>query len=258
MDQQAIAQTTELLHHARRVVALTGAGISRPSGIPDFRSDSGLWRADDPMEIASLRGFRANPQRFFRWVRPLLDTIAVAQPNPAHLALAQLEQCDKHVSIITQNIDGLHQRAGSREVLELHGHLRSAVCLECEQQVPAAAVLPRVRKGSIPRCSCGGVLKPSVVLFDELLPRGIYWLAERAARTCDVMIIAGTALEVAPACELPLTALDHGAKLLIINQGCTYLDAHADVALHEDVAEALPAILAALAAPSHLHQILGG
>jgi NAD-dependent deacetylase len=256
MDQQAIAQAAELLHHARRIVALTGAGISRPSGIPDFRSDSGLWRADDPMEIASLRGFRANPQRFFRWMRPLLDTIGVAQPNPAHQALAQLELCCKHVAVVTQNIDGLHQRAGSHEVLELHGHLRSAVCLECEQQVPATAVLPRVRKGAVPRCSCGGLLKPNVVLFDELLPRGIYWLAERAARTCDVMVIAGTALEVAPACELPLTALDHGGKLIIINQGCTYLDAHADVVLHEDVAQALPAMLAALAAPNQ--RIVGG
>lgn len=256
MDQHAIARATKLLHHATRIAALTGAGISRPSGIPDFRSDSGMWRADDPMEIASLRGFRADPQRFFRWVRPLLDTIAVAQPNSAHCALAQLEQHGKHVTVVTQNIDGLHQRAGSREVLELHGHLRSAVCLECDQQVPATAVLPRVRKGAIPRCSCGGVLKPNVVLFDELLPRGIYWLAERAARTCDVMIIAGTALEVAPACELPLTALDHGGKLIIINQDCTYLDAHAEVVLREDVAEALPAILATLGVPNQ--RIIGG
>ena len=243
MDQQAIAQAAELLHHARRIVALTGAGISRPSGIPDFRSDSGLWRADDPMEIASLRGFRANPQRFFRWMRPLLDTIGVAQPNPAHQALAMLGQLGKQIAVVTQNIDGLHQRAGSREVLELHGHIRSATCLGCGSQVPSAPLIPRVRRGEVPRCSCGGLLKPDVVLFDEMLPRGLYWLSERATRHCDAMIVAGTALEVAPACELPVLALDCGTPLIVVNQHPTFVDARASVVIRNDVALVLPAIV---------------
>src|SRR3954468_10604663 len=129
MDRHAIERATELLREARRVVALTGAGISRPSGIPDFRSAGGLWTHDDPMAVASLAGFRADPRRFYTWVRPLIDTIEVAVPNPAHLALAQLEREGRLTAVITQNIDGLHQRAGSHEIYELHGHIRSATCL---------------------------------------------------------------------------------------------------------------------------------
>jgi NAD-dependent deacetylase len=242
MDWQAIECAAEIVCGARRIVALTGAGISRPSGIPDFRSTGGLWTRDDPMAVASLAGFRADPRRFYNWVRPLIDTIEVALPNPAHRALAQLECEGRLTAVITQNIDGLHQHAGSREVLELHGHVRSATCLDCEHQVPGRALLDPVRNGKIPRCSCGGLFKPDVVLFDELLPRGLFWLAQRAIGQSDVILVAGTALEVAPVCDLPLAALRRGARLIIINQGETYLDNRADVVLHEDVAEALPAI----------------
>jgi NAD-dependent deacetylase len=242
MDCHAITRATEILREARRVVALTGAGISRPSGIPDFRSAGGLWTHDDPMAVASLAGFRADPRRFYTWVRPLIDTIEVALPNPAHLALAQLEREGRLTAVITQNIDGLHQRAGSHEIYELHGHIRSATCLECEQQVPARPLIAQMRRDKIPRCVCGGLFKPDVILFDELLPRGLYWLAQRAIEQCDVVLVAGTALEVAPVCELPLAALRRGARLIIVNQSETYLDARADVLLHEDVAEALPVI----------------
>jgi len=246
MDRQAIARAAGMLQRARRVVALTGAGISRPSGIPDFRSTGGLWTHDDPMAVASLAGFRADPRRFYGWVRPLLDTIELASPNLAHVALAQLEQEGRLTALITQNIDGLHQRAGSRVVYELHGHLRSATCLECEHQSPAQPLLAQVRRGGIPRCVCGGLFKPDVVLFDELLPRGLFWLAQRALEQCDLVLVAGTALEVAPVCELPLAALRRGAGLIIVNQSETYLDARADVVLREDVAEALPAIVVEL------------
>jgi NAD-dependent deacetylase len=242
MDCHATARATEILREARRIVALTGAGISRPSGIPDFRSAGGLWTHDDPMAVASLAGFRADPRRFYSWVQPLLDTIEVALPNQAHLALAQLERAGRLTAVITQNIDGLHQRAGSHVVYELHGHMRSATCLDCEHQVPAQPLIALVRQGTIPRCACGGLFKPDVILFDELLPRGLFWLAQRAIEQCDVVLVAGTALEVAPACELPLAALRRGARLIIVNQSETYLDARADVVLHEDVAEALPAI----------------
>ena len=242
MDCHATARATEILREARRIVALTGAGISRPSGIPDFRSAGGLWTHDDPMAVASLAGFRADPRRFYSWVQPLLDTIEVALPNRAHLALAQLERAGRLTAVITQNIDGLHQRAGSHAVYELHGHMRSATCLDCEHQVPAQPLIALVRQGTVPRCVCGGLFKPDVVLFDELLPRGLFWLAQRAIEQCDVVLVAGTALEVAPVCELPLAALRRGARLIIVNQSETYLDARADVVLHEDVAEALPAI----------------
>jgi NAD-dependent deacetylase len=242
MNRQAIECAAEIVRGARRIVALTGAGISRPSGIPDFRSADGLWTHDDPMAVASLAGFRADPRRFYSWVRPLIDTIEVALPNPAHGALAQLEREGRLTAVITQNIDGLHHRAGSREVYELHGHIRSATCLDCEYQVPGHALLEPVRRNTIPRCSCGGLLKPDVVLFDELLPRGLFWLAQRAIEQADLVLVAGTALEVAPVCDLPLAALRRGARLIIVNQGETYLDERADVVLHEDVAEALPAI----------------
>jgi NAD-dependent deacetylase len=242
MNRPAIARAAEILQQARRVVALTGAGISRPSGIPDFRSQGGLWTHNDPMVVASLAGFRADPRQFYSWVRPLIDTIEAALPNPAHLALAQLERAGRLTALITQNIDGLHQRAGSHEVYELHGHIRSATCLDCEHQVPGRSLLDQVRHGYIPRCACGGLFKPDVVLFDELLPRGLFWLAQRAIEQCDVVLVAGTALEVAPVCELPLAGLRHGARLIIVNQSETYLDGRADVVLHEDVAEALPAI----------------
>jgi NAD-dependent deacetylase len=243
MDRLALARAAEILHEARRIVALTGAGISRPSGIPDFRSAGGLWTRDDPMAVASLAGFQADPRRFYHWVRPLIDTIEVALPNPAHLALAQLEHEGRLSAVITQNIDGLHQRAGSHEVYELHGHIRSATCLGCEHQVPGRPLIGQVRQGKIPRCTCGGLFKPDVVLFDELLPRGLFWLAQRAIEQCDVVLVAGTALEVAPVCEMPLAALRRGARLIIVNQSATYLDDRADALLREDVAEALPAIV---------------
>lgn len=243
LDQQALGQAAQIIHQAQRIVALTGAGISRPSGIPDFRSAAGLWQLDDPMAVASLRSFRTNPQRFYEWFRPLLDTISQAAPNPAHYALAKLERHGQLKAVITQNIDGLHQRAGSHEVYELHGHMRSATCLECEAQAPAAPLLARVRRGEIPRCGCGGLFKPDVVMFDEMLPRGLFWLAQRAIEQCDAMIVAGTALEVAPVCDLPLLAKRRGARLILINQSATYLDPQADVVLRSDVAEVLPAIM---------------
>src|SRR5689334_20979936 len=144
MDRHAIARAAEILHEARRIVALTGAGISRPSGIPDFRSADGMWARDDPIAVASLAGFRANPRRFYRWVQPLIDTIEIALPNPAHLALVQLEREGRLKAVITQNIDGLHQRAGSREVYELHGNIRSATCLDCGHQVPGWSLVKPV------------------------------------------------------------------------------------------------------------------
>lgn len=243
MDQVGVARAADILRTARRAVVLTGAGISKPSGIPDFRGDGGIWERQDPQEVASLRSFQTDPRRFYDWFRPLLEHMIAAHPNPAHLALAKLERDAKLRAVITQNIDGLHQRAGSREVYELHGHLRSATCMSCDRRVPAEPLLARVRRGEVPRCDCGGPFKPDVVLFDELLPRGLYWLAQHAIETCDAMIVAGTSLEVYPASEMPLAAVRRGARIIVVNKEPTYLDEHADVVLHEDVAAALPAIV---------------
>lgn len=242
MELAPIEHAAGLLAKARYAVALTGAGLSTPSGLPDFRRDGGLWHQNNPVAIASLGAFQRDPQPFFRWFGPLLSRLTSARPNPAHVALAVLEQRGQLRAVITQNIDGLHQRAGSREVYELHGHIRSATCIGCGRQVPTAPLQRRLARGATPRCGCGGAFKPDLVLFDEGLPRGLYWLALRALEQCDMLIVAGTSLEVQPVCELPLGPLRRGAHLIIVNQSPTYLDAQADLVLRADVAEVLPAL----------------
>jgi NAD-dependent deacetylase len=244
-EREQFAQAAELMAQARRVVALTGAGYSRPSGIPDFRSPDGLWAKHDPTEVASLRSFRRDPDRFYAWLRDLLEPILRAQPNPAHLALAELEAAGRLRAVVTQNIDGLHQRAGSQRVFELHGHLRSATCLNCARQVPIEPLLPSIRRSRAPRCTCGGAFKPDVVLFDEALPTGIFWLAHQALEECDLLLVAGTALEVAPVCDLPLLATRRGVRVVIVNFEPTYLDAQAAVVIRADVATAVPALVRA-------------
>ncbi len=243
--RDTLGLAAELVAGARRVVALTGAGYSRPSGIPDFRSPDGIWAVRDPAEVASLGAFQRDPDGFYRWLSGLLAPISVARPNPAHLALAELEAAGRLSAVITQNIDGLHQAAGSRRVFELHGHLRSATCQECGRQVPTEPLLPTVRRGRAPRCSCGGAFKPDVVLFDEGLPQGVFWLAQRALEECDLLLVAGTSLEVAPVCDLPLAAARRGARIVIVNLDATYLDAQADAVIRDDVATAVPTLVRA-------------
>ncbi|GAB4446181.1 MAG: NAD-dependent protein deacetylase [Chloroflexi bacterium OHK40] len=242
MDE-IIAAARALAAGARRVAVLTGAGFSRPSGIPDFRSPEGVWARSDPTQVASIGAFRQNPEAFYHWFWGLLEPVMAARPNPAHLAVAALEAEGRVEGVVTQNIDGLHQRAGSRRVFELHGNLRGATCLECGRQVPGEPVLTAARRGRAPRCSCGGLLKPDVVLFDEGLPRGVFWLAQRAIEQCDLLLIAGTSLEVAPACDLPLAALDRGVPVVIVNLAPTPLDDRATAVVRADVATAVPAIL---------------
>lgn len=246
-DPQGIEALLEsaaaLLRGARRAVALTGAGISTPSGIPDFRSpQSGLWEQVDPAEVASLLAFRRNPRRFFEWIRPLARLMREASPNPAHLALAHLEQQGYIQGVITQNIDMLHTRAGSRTIHEIHGHMREATCVECFRVYPTEDFVEGfIATGAIPHCaSCGGMLKPNVILFGEQLPVRVMQAAQRAARSADVMLVAGSSLAVAPASELPLIALAHGARLIIVNYEPTFLDDRASVVIHDDVAAVLP------------------
>jgi NAD-dependent deacetylase len=244
------ALAAELICTARHVIALTGAGISTPSGIPDFRSaHSGLWSKVNPFLVASLQVFRIRPQLFFDWVRPLVQVLLDAVPNPAHLALAQLEQMGRLKAIITQNIDNLHQKAGSRNVIEVHGHMRQATCIRCYNQVPTDTLLPHFLESSeLPRCArCGSVLKPNVILFGEQLPVKEMNAARQAASACDLMLIAGSSLDVLPAADLPYIARDHGAQVIVINQQPTRIDELASVVIREDVAVALPNILAHMA-----------
>jgi NAD-dependent deacetylase len=243
---EAVDQVSDLLRNARHAIAFTGAGISTPSGIPDYRSaQSGLWENVNPLEVASIHGFRQNPRAFYDWVYPLVSTIMGAKPNPAHLTLACLEQMGLLKAVITQNIDRLHQCAGSEIVHELHGHLGEATCTQCFH---AVAGEPLIRKfladRVIPSCpDCGGVLKPNVILYGEQLPYKVVQAAQDAANQTDLMIIVGSSLEVAPASDLPLRALRSGAKLVIINLSPTHLDARADVLIHDDAAIVLPEVL---------------
>jgi NAD-dependent deacetylase len=241
-----------MFRRSQRAVALTGAGISTPSGIPDFRSPhSGLWENADPLAVASIYGFRQNPAAFYRWVYPLVRLSHVAQPNPAHESLARMETLGKLKAVITQNIDNLHTRAGSRVVHELHGHMREATCIHCFEVYDAQPIMEKfLQDQAIPRCSqCGSVLKPNVILFGEQLPFRAFQAAQEAARRCDLMLVVGSSLEVAPAGDLPLLAVRNGAKLVIINLDPTHLDSAATV-LHADAAEVLPQIVDCLEKPS--------
>ena len=240
----AIQKAAEILRTCKHAVALTGAGHSTPSGIPDFRSpESGLWEKYDPMQVASIQAFRANPREFFGWMRPLVVQMAAAKPNPAHIALARLESLGILKAIITQNIDGLHTEAGSKRVLELHGHMRTATCVQCGRSMQAGPLVEEyLQTGEMPRCACGGIVKPDVILFGEMLPWGVLMEAEAEARACDVMLVAGSSLEVAPAANLPFVAHQNGAKLIVVNLQATPADAFADAVIHDDVAVALPQI----------------
>lgn len=254
-NDSKIQQAANLICHASHPVALTGAGVSTPSGIPDFRSPgSGLWERDDPMSVASIWGFIEHPQGFFDWVRPLAKLVLAAQPNPAHQALADLEAMGKLKAIVTQNIDNLHQMAGSKRVLEVHGHMREATCIRCYHIEPSQVLLSKfLTDGEIPTCSvCGGVMKPNLVLFGEMLPVSVMYEAEQEAKACDVMIIAGSSLQVAPAADLPLVAKKNGAQLIIINHTPTPADAQAAIVLRQDVAIALPKIAGLVRPESNL------
>ncbi len=240
-----IAFAADLIRQSKHTVILTGAGLSTPSGIPDFRSSgTGLWSKDEPLEVASLSTFRTKPSLFFEWFRPLARQMFEAKPNPAHQALADLEHQGYLKAIITQNIDALHQKAGSKTVIEMHGTMQTLTCTQCYHQVQAEAYIAVfVERGEIPRCpKCAQVLKPDVILFGEQLPQAAWFKAQKAARTCDLMLIAGSSLEVLPVAGLPMQALDRGAHLIIINNNPTYLNVRADVAILDDVAAVLPAI----------------
>lgn len=196
------------------------------------------------MSVASLISFRYNPEAFFEWVRPLVRTIVEAQPNQAHLALASLEAHGHVHAVVTQNIDALHNRAGSRVVYEVHGHLREATCVCCFQRFDTQELVKDyLETGRIPHCpDCGGLLKPNIVLFGEQLPAQIVRAAVETIERADLILVAGSSLEVTPAATFPIPALNRGAKLIIINQEPTYLDERAHVLFYEDVAEILPSI----------------
>lgn len=248
----AIQIAASLIRRAKKTVILTGAGYSTPSGIPDFRTaGSGLWTKYLPMEVASLTTFRTNPELFFAWLQPLASRMIGTQPNAAHLALVKLETAGYLSTIITQNIDGLHHRAGNHRVLEIHGTFNTLTCVGCFKKFPAAGLIqPYLDYGEIPYCpECHHLLKPDIILFEEQLPVKTWVEAEKASENCDLMLIAGTSLEVMPSARLPVRALDNGAKLILVNKTETYIDVRADIILRGDVAELMPPLV---------EEVLGG
>ena len=246
---ETIQKAVKLIQKSQNMVVLTGAGVSTPSGIPDFRSSqTGLWTQNDPFQVASLSAFRYRPQVFFDWLRPLARKMWAAQPNPAHIALADLEKAGYLHAIITQNIDGLHQKAGSHNVIEVHGSANQFACLKCGQSFPGEECIdPFIHQAQIPRCpTCSSILKPQIVLFEEMLPIEAWTAAEQHCEKADLILVIGSSLEVIPAANLPYQALRHGARLIINTISETYLDGCADVLLPFDVVTTLPEIAAML------------
>jgi NAD-dependent deacetylase len=244
------AELAALIRSARSVVALTGAGISVPSGIPDFRSPgTGLWANVDPMEVAHIDAFRRDPVRFWQFYGERFQTLEDKRPNRAHLALAALERAGLLEALITQNIDQLHARAGSRELIEVHGTIAHSSCPGCSTAYPLAEVRARLLADAerVPRCDCGGALKPDVVLFGEYLPADALARAEALAAGADLMLCIGSSLEVYPVAQLPVITLAAGGRIAILTQGRTPLDDRASVRMAGDIVDELDALLDALA-----------
>ncbi len=240
-----IDQVAELLAEARQVVALTGAGISVESGIPAFRGAQGLWERYDPEEYATIEAFRADPVKVWRMLLELDELVSGARPNPAHHAFARLERLGAMHLVVTQNVDGLHQAAGSSRVVELHGTAGRLRCLACGQPRPRAGLDPH---NLPPRCACGGLLKPDVIFFGEALPQRAFLTAMAGSQSCSVMIVAGTSAVVVPASHLPMVAKQAGATLVEINPEPTVLSSQlADISLRASAGQVLPAIAEALA-----------
>lgn len=239
----------DLIRSSHKGVVLTGAGISTASGIPDFRStEGGLWTKYDPFEVASLSSFRYAPEKFFKWIQPMAHTLFTAQPNAAHIGLARLQQAGYIQTLITQNIDALHQKAGSKNVLEVHGTWQTMTCIRCYAQYASEPFMPPfLERGEVPHCpQCNGILKPDLVLFGEQLPVRIWLKAQKASKECDLMIVAGSSLEVLPVAGLPMRAVEHGAHLILINHTPTYIDVRADLVFHAAVEEVIPLIVEAV------------
>jgi NAD-dependent deacetylase len=238
------ARLAELLRERQPCVVLTGAGISTESGIPDFRSAGGIWQRYDPLEVGHIDALRREPARVWEFYALRLDALVAAEPNDGHAALAELEQQGWIRAIVTQNVDGLHQRAGSREVLEVHGSLREAECLACGVRVPmteAVAGLP------LPACpECGEILKPGVVMFGELLPAQAIERARQLAADARLLLAVGSSLEVHPIAALPGETLAAGGTLALVNRGGTPWDSRAELVLDAGAGETLRELVAAL------------
>jgi NAD-dependent deacetylase len=243
--QDLIERAAQAIRTARRTIVLTGAGISAESGIPTFRDPGGLWDRYDPEEYATIDAFRRNPAKVWRMMRDFTE-LKTARPNPGHFGLAQLEQMGLLRCIITQNVDNLHQDAGSREVIEFHGNMRQVICQQCRKVRPlgdlSLETLP-------PYCGCGGVFKPAGIFFGEPIPTYALYRSQEEAQACDVFLVVGTSAVVYPAADLPHIAKVAGARVIEINPERTDLtDSVSDFIIQQKAGLAMPQIVAAIKA----------
>lgn len=234
MPGVSAAALAGLIERLQPCVVLTGAGMSTESGIPDFRSSSGMWAEVDPFEVASIEAFHRDPLRVWRWYGPRIRGLWSAEPNPGHLALAALERAGLVRAVVTQNIDALHMRAGSKDVIEVHGSIRRSVCLACRHEEPLAAVLEQLDEREAPECpACGAILKPGVVMFGELLPAAEAARAERLARDAALLLVVGSSLQVWPVAGWPAETLRAGGAVAIVNRDETPYDRDAVITVRE-------------------------
>lgn len=239
-----VERAAAILMAAGSALALTGAGVSAESGIATFRGEGGLWTKYDPVKVSSIDSFLADPAAYWRVSKERGRAALAARPNAGHYALAAMEAAGRLVAVVTQNTDGLHQDSGSRHVVELHGSGRSVQCLECGRREPRSEVQERLDVEMPPRCtSCGGtLLKPTVVLFGEPMPRHAIDEAYALARRADAMLVVGSSLVVYPAAEVPLVAVQSGARMIVVNAEPTPFDELADVVIYGRSGEILPRI----------------
>ena len=244
----AAEELAGLIAASDRVVALTGAGVSVPSGIPDFRTPGkGLWAKVDPMAVATIDAFHSDTKRFWDFYRPRFHDLADKEPNPAHTVLAELERRGRLDAVITQNIDRLHRKAGSEDVIEVHGSIATASCTSCGESYPLEEVESLFDADGVATCrGCAGKVKPDVVLFGELLPADAMARAEQLCSSADLLLCIGSSLEVHPVAGLPGLTLAQGGRIAIITRSSTPYDSDAAVRLDGDVAEDLQAVLAGL------------
>ncbi|RDJ32004.1 MAG: NAD-dependent deacylase [Crenarchaeota archaeon] len=226
------------LKETKKIIFVTGAGISQESGIPTFRGKDGLWRKYDPMQLATIEAFYENPKLVWEWYEDRRGNILSAKPNPGHFAMAEIEKF-KDVVVMTQNIDGLHQKAGSSKVLELHGSIIRIKCTSCDFEDDIITKFEEVP----PKCRCGKILRPDVVWFGEPLPQKVWREAMIESSKCDIMIIAGTSLVVSPANTLPIYAKQNDAMLIEINPEETIMSSQMDLSIRDTSSNILPKLL---------------
>jgi NAD-dependent deacetylase len=238
-----VGRLAELVRDRQPCVVLTGAGVSTESGVPDFRSPTGLWAQFDPLEYGSIDAFRRDPEKVWCFYAPRFSMLTEAEPNDAHLALARLERAGLVRAVVTQNIDLLHSRAGSREVVEVHGSIRTSTCPPCGARYELPRVLALLEDAAPPACpECGAILKPDIVFFGELLPARAIDRAFELAREARLLLVVGSALEVHPVAGLPLETLDAGGAVAIVNLGPTPFDSRAELRVEASAGETLRAV----------------